>query len=130
MPDGWVKIHRKFQEWEWYDKSEMVHLFLHLLLNASVSERLWHNITIKRGQVITGRKKLSEETGISEQRIRTCLLRLIETGEILTESTNKFTIVTICNYDSYQECKEEINQQQTNNKPTTEAKENQRVNKE
>ena len=120
MPDGWVKIHRKFQEWEWYGKSEMVHLFLHLLLSANVSDRQWHGMIIKRGQVVTGRKKLSDETGISEQRIRTCFLRLIETGEIVTKSTNKYTIVTICNYDNYQDTQECSNQQKTTKEPTAE----------
>ena len=101
MPSDWVKIYRTFQEWEWYSKSEMVHLFLHLLLNASASERKWNGIKIQRGQIVTSRKDLNEETGISEQTIRTCLSRLVECGEITKKSTNKFTILTICNYDEY-----------------------------
>ena len=117
MPDGLVKIHRKFQEWEWYDKSEMVHLFLHLLLNASVSNKRWHNHPVNRGQLITGRKKLSEETGISQQTIRSCLQRLVDTGEIEIVPTNKFSIITICNYESYQDGFEQDNQVVNTNQP-------------
>lgn len=118
MPDGWIKFYRKFQEWEWYSKSEMVHLFLHLLLNANPEDMEWQGRTIKKGQVITGRRKISEVTGISEQTIRTCLQRLVETGEILVESTNKFSIITICNYGNYQDSESESNQQVTSNQPT------------
>ncbi len=118
MPDGWIKIHRKFQEWGWYDKSEMVHIFLHLLLNASVSDKVWHGKEIKRGQVITGRKRISAETGISERTIRTCLQRLIETGEIEIESTNKYSIVTICNYECYQCGISESDQQESTERPS------------
>lgn len=74
---------------------------------------------IERGQVITGRLTLSNETGISEQSIRTCLKRLESTGEIMQKSTNKFTIITVCNYDNYQQDEPATNQQLTNNQPAT-----------
>lgn len=95
----------------------MVHLFLHLLLNANSEDKEWHGRVISKGQVVTGRRKISEATGISEQTIRTCMLRLIETGEILVESTNKFSIITICNYEKYQYTEAESNLQETNSQP-------------
>lgn len=103
MPDGWVKIHRKFQEWEWYDKSEMVHLFLHLLLSANVSDRQWHGMVIKRGQLVTSYESLRERTGLSVRTLRTCLEKLEQTGEITRKATNKFSLLTVCNYESYQD---------------------------
>jgi hypothetical protein len=102
MSDGWIKIHRKFLDWEWYDKSEMVHLFLHLLLNASVSNKRWHNTPVNRGQLVTSYESLRIKTGLSVQTLRTCLARLEETGEIERYSTNKFTIITVCKYEEYQ----------------------------
>ena len=95
----------------------MVHLFLHLLLNANSEDKEWHGRVISKGQVVTGRRKISEATGISEQTVRTCMLRLIETGEILVESTNKFSIITICNYEKYQYTEAESNLQETNSQP-------------
>ena len=80
----------------------MVHLFLHLLLEANHEPKEWHGFTVNRGQVIVGRKKLSELTGISERSIRTCLHRLEETQEVTIKTTNKFTLVTIRNYEKYQ----------------------------
>lgn len=114
----WVKLHDKFLEWEWHDKPEMVALWLHLLLFANWKDRRWHGIVVRRGQLVTGRQALSEATGLSVRTIRTCLGRLIQTGEITIKSTNKYSIITICKYDSYQENENAIDQQVTSNRPT------------
>ena len=117
MADSWIKLHRKFLEWEWYGKSEMVHLFLHLLLKANSEDKRWQGMVIKRGQVVTGRMRLIQETGISERKVRTCLEKLKETGEIEIQSSNRFSIVTICNYDIYQPIQLKNVQQTTNDGP-------------
>ena len=119
---GWLRLYRKMKEWEWYTESYMVHLFIHLLISAYYEDTKYKGINYKRGQVSIGRKKLSIVTGISEQKIRTGLGRLKESGEITTTSTSKFTIVTICNYDQYQ-CDQQVkqptdNQQITSKQPT------------
>lgn len=114
----WVKLHDKFLEWEWHDKPEMVALWVHLLLAANWKDRRWHGIDVHRGQLVTGRQALSEATGLSVRTIRTCLGRLIQTGEITIKSTNKYSIITICKYDSYQENENAIDQQVTSNRPT------------
>lgn len=108
----------------------MYHLFSHLILLANHEDKKWQGMTIKRGQLITGRKILSEETGISEQSIRTCIERLKSTSEITIKSTNKYSIITICNYEEYQpsnadvnqQINQQSNQQLTNNQPATNHK--------
>ena len=121
MPQGWIKLHRKLINWEWYCMSEMVHLFLHLILIANHKPKKWQSIEIGRGQLATGRIRLSKETGLSEQTIRTCLRRLKSTNEITIKSTSRFSIITICNYDSYNlgeiESNQLNNQQSTSNQP-------------
>jgi len=124
---GWVKIHREIEGWEWYQDSRMVHLFVHILFQANHKEKEWRGVCIKRGQFATGLHSLSSATGISIQKIRTGLKRLKSTGEITIKSTNKFSIVTICNYERYQEQEKESNKpitinQQTNNKQITTTK--------
>jgi hypothetical protein len=114
MTGGWIKLHRPFLKWEWYQDSKMVHLFIHLLLTANHETNKWQGIEIERGQLVTGLKKLSGYTGISVQSIRTSLMRLKSTSEITIKTTNKFSIITICNYDIYQSYDELINNQ--NNK--------------
>ena len=121
--EGWLKLHRKFLEWEWFYIDEMVKLFIFLLLSANYEDKKWQGIEIKKGQFITGRKSLSESTKISEQTIRTCLERLKLTNEITIESTSKYSIITICKYNDYQIIKnatnQQTNQQLTSDQPAT-----------
>lgn len=120
--EGWIKIYRKITDWQWFDVPEMVALWVHLLINANLEEREWRGVTIPRGSLVTSRKALAEESGLSEQQVRTCLSRLISTNEITIESTNKFTIITITNFDSYQPRKED---NQPAQQPTTQPTINQ-----
>lgn len=120
---GWIKLHRQLLEWEWYDDVNTFRLFIHLILKASHKERKYKGVTIKIGQVMTGRKILSMETGLSEQKIRTSLERLKSTNEITIESSSQGTIIQLVNYEKYQVATDgstndqpTINQQVTTNK--------------
>ena len=120
---GWIKLHRKFYEWKWYKNMTVKTLFLHLLLKANHTEGTFENEVILRGQVLTGRKKLAQDTGMSEQQVRTSLSKLFKTNEISTiKSTNKYTILSIVNYDTYQDSNSNGNQhptqRATNEQPT------------
>jgi hypothetical protein len=103
MNRGWITLFRKLTEWEWYHDSRMVHLFVHLLIQANHKDLKWRGKTIKRGQVLTSFRMLSEETGISIQTIRTLIKRLKSTHEITQESTQLNSIITVANYNEYQE---------------------------
>ena len=118
MEDGWIKIFRRFLDWEWYSETNMVRLFLHLLLKANFGDKRWRGIVIKRGQLVTSLASLHAETGISNQTLRTCLDRLQRTGEINKQVTSQFTIITVCKYGDYQQV-QEVNQQTTNNQATS-----------
>jgi len=116
---GWIKIHRKFLDWEWFNKSEAVHLFMYLVLKANHKDGQWQGIDIKKGQFVTSFGKISSDTGISLQTIRTLLKKFEKTNEINIQTTNKFTILTICKYECYQQENEPTNTQLTNEQQTT-----------
>lgn len=127
---GWIKIHRKFLDWQWFNKSEAVHLFMYLVLRANHADNQWQGIKINKGQFITSFGKISSDTGISVQTIRTLLKKFEKTNEINIQTTNKYSIITICKYDSYQgengiENKQTtIKQQSNNNQLTTNKNDN------
>ena len=102
---GWVKLHRKLLEWEWYGDAHMVHLLVHLLLTASHERKEYKGLTIKRGQLATTTKELSEALGTSRTSIWRRLKRLEMERFVELEVKQKETIITICKYDSYQEYK-------------------------
>ncbi len=118
---GWIQLHRSLQKWEWYTDVNTCHLFLHLLLSANHKQTKWRGQTIKVGQLMTGRKILSTETGLTEQQIRTCLKRLESTSEITITKYNKYSIITVTNWNQYQQKndKSTSNQPATNQQPTT-----------
>jgi len=74
---GWISIYRSLQNKGWYKKSEFIHLWIHILIKANHENcEFWFNgknIKLKKGQFITGRKKLSSETGINESKIERIL---------------------------------------------------------
>lgn len=115
---GWIKIHRKFIDWEWFNKSEAVHLFIYMLLKANHKSGKWQGIDIKRGQFISSLGNISNATGISIQTIRTILKKLEKTNEIELKSTSQYSIITICKYECYQDEKDEANKPITNNQQT------------
>jgi hypothetical protein len=119
---GYIKLFRQIVNWEWYNDSQTLHLFLHLILKANHQENSWQGQTIQRGQLITGRLKLSKETGISQRSIRTCLRRLKATNEITTKTTSRFSLITIVNYEYYQsdtnKATNKTTNKQSNERPT------------
>ncbi len=114
MDNGYIKIYKKLENWQWYKYSSTLHLFLDLLLDANWQESKVGTIVIDRGQVLTSLERMSLRTGLSYREIRTSLRRLQESGEIDKQTTNKYTIITIRKYNDYQK-----NDKQTTNKRQT-----------
>lgn len=116
---NWIKLFSKFMNWEWYKDSNTKGVFIHCLLKANWKDGKFEGKVIKRGSFVTGRKKLAEELELSEQQVRTALKHLISTNEITIATTNKYSVITIVNYELYQQVNQQTNQQLTNNQPTT-----------
>jgi 23S rRNA A1618 N6-methylase RlmF len=116
---GWIKIHRKFLDWQWFQKPEAVQLFIYMLLKANHKDGNWQGHEIKKGQFITSAQTISNDTKLSLQVVRTLLKKFELTNEIIVKSTNKFTMLTICKYECYQDESNATNKQLTNKQQTT-----------
>ena len=104
-------------DWEWYDDLSTFRLFTHLLLRVNYEKKKWRGIEILPGQIVTGRKVLSEETGLSERQVRTAIKRLKSTNELTSKTTNKYTVFTIVKWIDHQENDQQNDQQTTNKRP-------------
>lgn len=88
-------------DWDWFDKPEMLSLFLYLLNNAKEKEVKHDGIVEHRGQFLTSLGKLSTIIGAGKQVVRTCLSKLIKMQLIEVNTERLYSIITICNYDDY-----------------------------
>jgi len=132
MSEGWVKLWRKSID-SGLIRNHKVWVFWTYCLLKSNHEKDYkqiigfQEIILQPGQFVFGRLKASDETGLSEQNIRTCLTFLKKCKNLTIKTTNKFSIITIINWDTYQNedqlTNPQSNQQVTNNQPTS----NQRV---
>ena len=114
---GFIILHRKIKETAIYSDSQAVHLWIHLLLKANhKSNQFVQNgklITVNRGQLVTGRKKLSAETGVSESKIQR-LLKLFEDMQMIEQLANsRNRLITVVNYDSHQSGEQQMNSPRT-----------------
>lgn len=119
---GWIKLHRSFLKWEWYNNVNTKMLFIHLLLKVNYEDKEWHKVDIPKGSCITSYGNLAKELGLSVQNVRTAIAKLKSTHEITVKSTNKFIVVTIENWEKYQYGEIKNNNQinnETNSKLTT-----------
>lgn len=117
--NGWITLHRKLLEWEWYDDIIVCRLFIHCLLRANRSDKTWRGISIKKGEFLTSRDKLAEQTGLGVQQVRSALNKLKSTSELTIKTTSKYTVISVTNWSQYQERNQQTNQQVTNNQPAS-----------
>ena len=117
MSQGWIITHRKLRESSFYKDSQAVHLWIHLLISANHKDaqvvRGNKVYEVKRGQLITGRKLLSSETGINESKLQR-LLKVFEKCHMIEQQTNNVNrLVSIINYDQYQTSEQQVNSKRT-----------------
>ena len=102
MRSGWIAVHYKLLDWEWYNDLPTRVLFLHLLLISNYEDHPWNGGVIKRGQALTSLRNLALETGLTLKQIRRSLGNLQTTSEVAHQGTHRYSIITVCNYDTYQ----------------------------
>jgi hypothetical protein len=117
---GWIKLHRKITDWEWFEDKNTFIVFITLLLMANHKEKKYKGIVVKIGTIVTGRDILARQTKLSVQQIRTALNKLKLTNEITIETSSQGTVIEIVNYKKYQLTTNEITiEQPINNHQTT-----------
>ena len=111
--EGWIKIHRKILDWEWYTETNTFAFFTHLLLICNFKDTNWRGITLAKGETIKSLDSLAEESHLSVQNIRTAISHLKSTGELTERQHGKYRILKIENYTKYQVGNTETNTQLT-----------------
>ncbi|MDW7678592.1 MAG: hypothetical protein SCK57_13100 [Bacillota bacterium] len=107
---GWVKLHRELMHkpiWHQCTAVQKV-LLITLLMKASYRGNSWVHQGIayhlKPGQLITSINRLVEECGegATHRKVRTALSLFEKYGFLTIETTNQHSLITIANWESYQ----------------------------
>lgn len=115
--NSWIKIYRKFLDWDWFIDSKTVHVFIYLLIRANVRSGKFQNYPVKRGQVVTSYAKISQATGMSVSSVKRAMQNLLSTGEITASAYNKYSVITVVKYEEYQDKVSERTVKRTRQKP-------------
>lgn len=124
--EGWIKIHRKILENPIVCKdSETLSIWIYILLNATHKEipALFKGkkITLQKGQLITGILSISKRLKINKDKIQRTLKCFETDKQIEQQTSNQNRLITIVNWNEYQEIdnqndKQMINKRETNDK--------------
>ena len=123
MHRGYIKLWRKCTDSKMYQNPKLWTLWTYLLLEATHKpiKRYIGNQVVEQmpGQYITGRKRLAKELRVSERSIRTLLLALVKDQKVTIKTTNKYSIISIVNWDTYQPEKDKTTSKTTSDRPAT-----------
>lgn len=103
IDNSFIYLCRKITKWEWYKKPLTAHLFIHCIIRANWEDARFEGITVKRGSFVTSYQILAAESGLSVSQVRSGLKHLILTRELTCVTSGKGTIISVTNYDSYQD---------------------------
>lgn len=128
--EGWIKLHRVLLDSFAFAHPTTLKIWVWILLKANHCKKYTtiqigfgiEQITLNPGQLLFGRAKAEEELCIDGSTIYKHLQKLKNEGNILIESNNHYTVITICNWDTYQgEEKDEVTarKQHVNNSTVT-----------
>ncbi len=104
--EGWIKLHRSIIDNSVFSDADVLKVWIWLLCNVAYDDHdvvyLGKVIPIKKGQIITGRQKLSQQIGMSEGKIYRATNILKSLGNISIKSNNRYSIITVENWLKYQ----------------------------
>lgn len=117
----YVKLDRNLLNWRWWKNRNTLQVFLWLLCRANIVDHDFEGETIHRGEVATSLGSIGNACGLTIMQVRTTIQHLKLTGEITSRKTPHYQVITIVNYNRYQDNitgKKAVNQQ-ANNKQIT-----------
>ncbi len=112
---GWISLHRKIEyHWIWV-RPDYLRAWLWLLFHANHKPNTIFTgialVKIERGELVSSLSHLSDAFGWGIKTTRTFLNRLEKDGLIVKQSGPKWTKLTICKYDKYQDTRHDMGKQ-------------------
>lgn len=109
--ENFIKMYRKILEWEWWPDINTHRLFSYMLVKANWKDGSFKGVVVPRGSFVSSISKLSDDTNLTVDEVRTALKHLKSTNEITSKSYSKFTVFTVKNFGLYQGSPEQLPEQ-------------------
>lgn len=109
MASGWIKIHRKITDNPLYfaEPFTRIQAWIDLLLLANHKEGFFYvrgnQVTVGRGQVGMSQENLAQRWRWSRGKVNRYLKDLENMGQITQQKNRITTVISICNYEKYQD---------------------------
>lgn len=100
---GWIKLHRDLVDHPVFADESLLKVFLWCLVNANIETKAWNGTHLEAGQFATGRNTAAAQLDKHPSSVYRAFQRLEELGCINVTPNSHWTIITICNWSSYQD---------------------------
>ena len=123
MPGDWIKLYRKMLKSAVFTSRDpaLFKVWIAILLEANWERRQLDNgQVLEPGQLVIAQRRFANEFKFSRQKFRTCLEKLGKCGNLTHKATQHGTLITICNWGTYQQADESA-------QPTQQPKSNPRA---
>jgi len=125
---GYIKLYRKLLDNPMFRNEKLLKVFIWCLLKASynVIEQVvgLKTITLQPGQFVFGRQQAARELHMKEATLYRCIKWLEKEQIISIKSNNKFSVITVINWELYQLAESESNSKDDNKRTTKEQQMN------
>ena len=108
--EGYINLHRALLDSKVFANETALKIWIWCLLKANFKKKHLSLkigkgeivITVERGQFIFGRFKAESELNIVGSTVYKWMKKFEDDGMILIKSNNQYSVITICNYETYQ----------------------------
>lgn len=129
MDKGYILLSRAILDSDVFASQKLLKIWVWCLCKANFKDRTLPLkigkgetlVKVKRGSFLFGRFKAEEELCIDGSTVYKAIKNLEELGMISIESNSQYSVVTICNYDTYQQVEnyKVASKEQVSNKQVT-----------
>lgn len=119
---GYIKLHRRIQDWEWYTDANVFRVFIHCLCRANHIDSKWKGILISKGSFVSSYGNIAKDLRLSVHQVRVAIDKLKMTNEVAYKGHSKYSIITIKNWGRYQTSGNQDGNQVATNKNEEEIK--------
>lgn len=114
--EGFFKVHRKIFESDLWPNKNASRLFLYLLGHAAwkplKTDARYQSVTLEPGDVLTGLHRLAADCALTVREVRNAIVCLKRANRITVKATNRFSVISVINWDLYQNVSDQKGKQE------------------